>query len=62
MKQLLKELLQIIVFPIFVLFSSIQALVAKPFHFNYSKGRGLEIGIVPLVAIIACIELIKFVL
>jgi hypothetical protein len=62
MKQLLKELLQIIVFPIFVLFSVIQALVAKPFHFNYSKGRGLEIGIVPLAVIIACIELIRFIL
>ena len=62
MKQLLKELLQIIVFPIFVLFSVIQALVAKPLHFNYSKGRGLEIGIVPLAVIIACIELIRFIL
>ena len=62
MKQLLKELLQIIVFPIFVLFSSIQALVAKPFHFNYSKGRGLEIGIVPLAVIIALVELIKYII
>ena len=61
MKQLLKELFQIIVFPIFVLFSSIQALVAKPFHFNYSKGRGLEIGIVPLAVIIGCWEFLKFI-
>ena len=58
----MRELLQIIVFPFFILFSIIQALIAKPLHFNYSKNRGLEIGIVPLVAIIACIELIKFVL
>jgi len=57
----MKQLLQIIVFPIFVLFSVIQALVAKPLHFNYSKGRGLEIGIVPLAVIIACWELIKFI-
>ena len=57
----MKQLLQIIVFPIFVLFSVIQALVAKPFHFNYSKARGLEIGIVPLGVIIGCWELIKFI-
>jgi hypothetical protein len=57
----MRELLQIIVFPFFLLFSIIQALVAKPFHFNYSKNRGLEIGIVPLVVIIALIELIKFI-
>ena len=58
----MKDILRVIVFPFFILFSIIQALVAKPLHFNYSKNRGLEIGIVPLVAIIACIELIKFVL
>ena len=58
----MRNLLRVIVFPFFLLFSIIQALVAKPLHFSYSKNRGLEIGIVPLVAIIACIELIKFVL
>jgi hypothetical protein len=58
----MRELLQIIVFPFFVLYSIIQALVAKPLHFSYSKNRGLEIGIVPLIVIIAIIELIKFVL
>jgi hypothetical protein len=57
----MKQLLQIIVFPIFVLLSVIQALIAKPLHFNYSKGRGLEIGIVPLAVIIGCWELIKFI-
>ena len=57
----MKQLLQIIVFPIFVLLSVIQALIAKPLHFNYSKGRGLEIGIVPLAVIIGCWELIEFI-
>jgi hypothetical protein len=58
----MRELLQIIVFPFFLLFSIIQALIAKPLHFNYSKNRGLEIGVVPLIVIIAIIELIKFIL
>jgi hypothetical protein len=57
----MKELLRIIIFPFFLLYSIIEALVAKPFHFNYSKSRGLEIGIVPLAVIIALIELIKFI-
>jgi hypothetical protein len=56
----MRNLLRVIVFPFFLLFGIIQALVAKPLHFSYSKNRGLEIGIVPLIAIIACIELIKF--
>jgi hypothetical protein len=56
----MRELLQIIIFPFFLLFSIIQALVAKPLHFNYSKNKGLEIGIVPLVIIIAIFELIKY--
>jgi hypothetical protein len=54
-----KALLQISVFPFIIVFSIIQSLVAKPFHFNHSKVRGLEIGIVPLLAIIAFIELIN---
>jgi hypothetical protein len=48
----MKTLLQIIVFPFFILFSIIQALVAKPLHFSYSKNRGLEIGIIPLCLIV----------
>ena len=59
----MRELLQIIIFPFFLLFSIIQALVAKPLHFNYSKNRGLEIGIVPFIVIqIVIYELIQFVL
>ena len=58
----MREILQIIVFHFFLLFSIIQALVAKPLHFKYSKNRGLEIGVVPLIVIIAIIELIKFIL
>jgi hypothetical protein len=58
----MRNLLRVIVFPFFLLFSIIQALVAKPLHFSYSKNRGLEIGVVPLLVIIAIIELIKFVL
>ena len=61
MKDLLKAVLQVLVFPIFVLYSVLEALIAKPLHFNYSKGRGLEIGIVPLLAIIGCWELIRFI-
>ena len=61
MKDLLKSVLQVLVFPFFLLYSVLEALIAKPFHFNYSKSRGLEIGIVPLVVIIAFIELIKFI-
>ena len=57
----MKQLLQIIVFPFFLLYSVLKALIAKPFHFNYSKARGLEIGIVPLAVIIGCWELIKFI-
>ena len=56
----MKDILRVIVFPFFLLYSVLEALIAKPLHFSYSKNRGLEIGIVPLVAIIACIELIKF--
>jgi hypothetical protein len=56
----MRNLLRVIVFPFFLLFSIIQALVAKPLHFSYTNNRGLEIGIVPLIVIIACIELIKF--
>ena len=62
MKDLLKSVLQVLVFPIFLLYGILEALIAKPLHFNYSKGRGLEIGIVPLIVIIACIELIRFIL
>ena len=61
MKDLLKAVLQVLVFPIFVLYSVLEALIAKPLHFNYSMGRGLEIGIVPLLAIIGCWELIRFI-
>lgn len=57
----MRELLQIIVFPFFLLYSVLKALIANPFHFNYSKARGLEIGIVPLGVIIGCWELIKFI-
>jgi hypothetical protein len=60
MKDLIKSLLQVLVFPFFLLYSVLEALIAKPFHFNYSKSRGLEIGVVPLVVIIALIELIKY--
>jgi hypothetical protein len=62
MKDLIKEVLQVLVFPIFLLYGVLEALIANPLHFNYSKGRGLEIGIVPLIVIIACIELIRFIL
>jgi hypothetical protein len=59
----MRELLQIIIFPFFVLYSIIQALVAKPLHFSYSKNRGLEIGIVPFIVMqIVIYELIQFVL
>ena len=61
MKDLLKAVLQVLVFPIFALYSVLEALIAKPLHFNYSKGRGLEIGIVPLIVIIGCWELIRFI-
>jgi hypothetical protein len=61
MKDLLKAVLQVLVFPFFLLYSVLEALIAKPFHFNYSKSRGLEIGIIPLLVIIAFIELIKFI-
>ena len=61
MKDLLKASLQVIVFPFFVLYSVLEALIAKPLHFNYSKGRGVEIGIVPLLVIIALVELIKLI-
>ena len=61
MKDLIKSLLQVLVFPFFLLYSVLEALIAKPFHFNYSKSRGLEIGVVPLLVIIALIELIKFI-
>ena len=61
MKDLLKASLQVLVFPFFVLYSVLEALIAKPFHFNYSKGRGVEIGIVPLLVIIALVELIKLI-
>ena len=54
----MRDILRVIVFPFFVLYSIIQALVAKPLHFSYSKHRGLEIGIVPLVVIIAIFSLI----
>lgn len=57
----MRELLQIIVYPFFVILSIIQALVAKPLHFSYSKNRGLEIGIVPFIVIIAIYELIKLI-
>jgi len=62
MKDLLKAVLQVLVFPFFLLYSVLEALIAKPFHFNYSKSRGLEIGIIPLLVIIAFIELIRFIL
>ena len=62
MKDLIKEVLQVLVFPIFLLYSVLEALIAKPLRFNYSKSRGLEIGIVPLIVIIACIELIRFII
>lgn len=59
----MRDILRVIVFPIFLLFSIIQALVAKPLHFSYSKNRGLEIGIVPFILIqIAIYWLIQFVL
>jgi len=61
MKDLLKSVLQVLVFPFFLLYSVLEALIANPFHFNYSKSRGLEIGIIPLLVIIAFIELIKFI-
>jgi len=54
----MRDILRVIVFPFFVLFSIIQALVAKPLHFSYSKHRGLEIGIVPLTVIIVVFSLI----
>ena len=62
MKDLLKAVLQVLVFPFFLLYSVLEALIAKPFHFNYSKGRGVEIGIVPLVVIIALVELTKYII
>ena len=62
MKDLLKAVLQVLVFPVFILYSVLEALIAKPFHFNYSKGRGVEIGIVPLAVIIALVELIKYII
>lgn len=59
----MRDILRVIVFPIFLLFSIIQALVAKPLHFSYSKNRGLEIGIVPFILIqIVIYCLIQFVL
>ena len=59
----MRDILRVIIFPIFLLFSIIQALVAKPLHFSYSKNRGLEIGIVPFILIqIAIYGLIQFVL
>ena len=59
----MRDILRVIVFPIFLLFSIIQALVAKPLHFSYSKNRGLEIGIVPFILIqIAIYWLIQFAL
>jgi len=58
----MRELLQIIVYPFFVLLSIIKALLAKPLHFSYSKNRGLEIGVIPLLVIIVIYELIKFIL
>jgi hypothetical protein len=60
MKDLLKAVLQVLVFPVFILYSVLEALIANPFHFNYSKGRGVEIGIVPLAVIIALVELTKY--
>ena len=54
----MRDILRVIVFPFFVLYSIIQALVAKPLHFSYSKNRGLEIGIVPLTVIIVIFNLI----
>lgn len=48
----MRTILEIIVFPFFIAWSVLQALIAKPLHFSYSKNRGLEIGIVPLAVII----------
>ena len=45
----MRELLHIIVYPIFALYNILLALFAKPLHFNYSKNRGVEMGIVPLL-------------
>ena len=57
----MRELLRIIVYPIFALYNILLALFAKPLHFNYSKNRGVEMGIVPLLVIIVLWELIKFI-
>lgn len=57
----MRELFQIIVYPIFALYNILLALFDKPLHFNYSKNRGVEIGIVPLLVIIVLWELIKFI-
>lgn len=54
----MRILLQIIILPFFLLYSIIEALIAKPFHFHYSKNRGLEIGVVPLCIIIAIVYLL----
>jgi hypothetical protein len=55
----MRTLLEIIIFPFFLAWSIIQALIAKPLHFSYSKNRGLEIGIVPLGLIIIITFLIS---
>jgi len=50
----MRNVLRVLIFPFFLLYSIIEALVAKPLHFSYSKKRGLEIGVVPLAAILLC--------
>jgi len=59
----MRNILRAIAFPfilgISVITSIIQALVAKPFKLSLSKEGGLEIGIVPLIAIITISQLIK---
>ncbi len=51
----MKIILEIIIFPFFVCYSILEALIANPLKFNVSK-NGLEIGIVPLaIIILACL-------
>ena len=47
----MRAILEIIIFPFFIGYSILEALIANPLKFKVSK-NGLEIGIVPLTLII----------
>lgn len=48
----MRKLLELLIFPFFLAYSILEALIAKPFKFKWRHNEGLEIGIVPLVVII----------